>query len=79
MVKQVAKDQRTPLGVYFVTAQIRLGWVKPAELTNRHTAFWGQFAKWQAVNQQPAAEAREGFHSTSGEFDTTTSGLADFL
>ena len=79
MVKQVAKDQRTPLGVYFVTAQIRLEGVKPAELTNRHTAFWGQFAKWQAVNQQPAAEARDGFHSTSGELDTRTGGLADFL
>ena len=65
MVKQVAGHQRTPLGVYFVTAQIRLEWVKPAKLTNWHTAFWGQFAKGQAVNQQPAVEARDGFHSTS--------------
>ena len=144
MLKQVAGDQRTPLGVYFVTKQIpsatlpakygkqalalnypnpydrlqgrsgdgiwlhgipagmysrapwatdgcialanhylqelsayidvqatpivvaeRLEWVKPADLTNRHAAFLGQFAKWQAVNKQNSPEARDGFYSTS--------------
>ena len=144
MVKQIAGDQRTPLGVYFVTKQIpgaslparygkqalalnypnpydrlqgrsgdgiwlhgipvgmysrapwatdgcialanhylqelsayidvqatpivvaeRLEWVKPRDLTNRHAAFLGQFAKWQAANKQNNAEARDGFYSNS--------------